>query len=233
MIKRIITEISEEDFRKLNLVGYTRKMDRTLHKMVTTEVNLNDVLDREIQYLLETGTSESFKNLALPVTIAIHEPYPQSFYNKMRAAMPNNTDEEVKDYCESVYMYFDKIMDRITGPVTYEVGIGIKHLYSTRDYYECHEDYWRVSKKDTKVIYRINLSPEWLSKFELKHKTEIVDWPYNVLPDNVTPDFEKAELHITYRKVNDEWVEEYRSGVFRYGNVTVVAGVVEDNENSN
>lgn len=233
MIKRIITEISEEDFRKLNLVGRTRKMDRTLRKMVTTEVKLNDVLDREIQFLLETGTGKSFKSLALPVTIAIHEPYPKSFYNKMRAAMPNNTDEEVKDYCESVYMYFDKFMDRLTGPASFEVGIGIKHLYSTRDYYEARDDYWRVNKKDTKVIYRINLSPEWLSKFELKHKTEIMDWPYNVLPDNVTPDFEKAELHITYRKVNDEWVEEYRSGVFRYDNVTVVTGVTEDNENGN
>lgn len=231
MIKRIVTEISEEDFRKLNLVGRTRKIDRTLHKMVTTEVNLNDVLDREIQFLLETGTGEAYKNLSLPVTIAIHEPCPQSFYNKMRAAMPKNTEEEVKEYCESVYMYFDKFMDRFTGPATFEVGIGIKHLYSTRDYYEDRDDYWRVSKKDTKVIYRINLSEEWLAKFELKHKTEIIDWPYNELPDNVSPDFIKAELHTTYRKVNGEWVEEYRNGVFRYDSVTVVTGVKEVDEN--
>lgn len=146
-----ITEISEEDFRKLDLVAYRR----VSHDFMNwTETRLNDVLDKNIAYCLEQAYESDFESLKCPVTVAIHK--------------ANSADAD--DY------YLDKFMNRFTGAQTYQIGFGIKHLYSTRDYYEDKEDYWRVLKRETKAIYRVHLDKKWLKMFKLKHRTEKMPW---------------------------------------------------------
>lgn len=141
MVKKLITEISEEDFRKLDLTVYCNERvyspDGKSFRFEMVEKKINDILDSEIQLCLESGFESDLEDLELPVTIAIHEP---------------------DGY------YLDKFMNRFTGAQTFQFGWGISHLYSTRDYYEAREDYWRVRKDETKVIYRVKLSPEWKNK---------------------------------------------------------------------
>ena len=200
MIKKIITEISEEDFRKLDLKvkchGKIRETygERKVERLVFVEKSLNDILDENLEYLIESGFEDDYKCLLTPVTIAIHEP-------------GNNIYEET---------YFDKFMNQYTGMQTFQLGLGIRHLYSTRDYYESHDDYWRVRKDETKVIYRIKLSDKWLDRFVLKHKTVVSEWTDDVLPEGVSPDYNKAEIHTAYDLVNGEWVKKYTTAVFKY-----------------
>lgn len=155
---KFITEISEEDFLKLNLKGYQQVWEERINEnglcsrvLVWNEVDLNQLLRENIEYWINQGYESDYIDLQYPVTVAIHkgnEPMPTDFY-------------------------LDKFMNRFTGATTYQIGMGIKHLYSTRDYFEAKEDYWRVAKKETKAIYRIHLHPYHLKCFKLKHKKVI------------------------------------------------------------
>ena len=208
MVKQLITDISEEDFRKLDVkisrnekyVSKSPVTGRDVIEWKMTEVSANDVLDIEIDYILNGGHASDMELLEVPVTLAIHEP--------------------------GGY-YLDKFMNRFTGAQTYQLGFGIKHLYSTRDYYECRDgDYWKIRKDETKVIYRIKLDPKWLQLFEVKNKTEIIDWPYDKLPEGVEPGFVEAKLAIGYYKAEDgSWCESCRTGRFKYsfGRMDIVA----------
>lgn len=154
---KFITEISEEDFRKLNLKGYKREYDRPVNEktrnissFVWKEVDLNEELDENIKFWIDNGYESDYEDLQQPVTIAIHienGPNPKNYY-------------------------FDKFMNRYSGSKTYELAMGLKHIYSTRDYFEAKKDYWRVLKRETKAIYRIHLDPEHLKRFKLKHIKE-------------------------------------------------------------
>lgn len=199
MVKKLITEISEEDFRKLDLsVARNERVDNHF-EMVSRKVN--DILDDVIGKMIESGYEEDLKDLSIPVTIAIHE--------------------------DDGY-YLDKFMNKFTGAQTYQLGVGIDHLYSTRDYYECHDDYWRVRKDETKVIYRIKLSAAHIDKFVLKHKTEVKDWPYDELPDGVSPDYDDAKLEIHYDLIGNEFVEVGRTAIFKYGKMKSIMPVDKD-----
>lgn len=194
MVKHLITEITEEDFRKLNLKGkvYRRiRLHDGTHVNKWKEVDLNERLTENIEYLIEQGYESDQEDLNIPFTIAIHE--------------ENDRSLEELDNKTFFFGYWDKFMNRFDGPATYEIGIGIKHLYSTRDYYECKEDYWRVRKDQTKVIYRIRISQKWKDKFILKHKTIIED----VDPEKFKEDIEHGldvKLHKKYDLVNGEFV---------------------------
>lgn len=169
----MICEILEEDFRKLNLKGYK------CNKGSYEEVNLNNVLDENINYWIEQGYESDLEDLKYPVTIAIHTGY----------------DNPKFDNC-----YFDKFMDAYSGIKTYELGMGIKHIYSTRDYYEAREDYWRVRKNETKVIYRVHLEPR---EFVLKHKTvvsKVIEKGKHWIEDN-------------YDLIDGEWVLKNKTEV--------------------
>lgn len=210
MVKKIVTEILEEDFRKLDITVYKHEWvevdgHKSLHYVPH---KLNDLLDEDIKHILNSGYESDLSDLSLPVTIAIHE--------------DNYGDSDPK---EGLHGYFDKFMNQYSGITTYYIGWGIAHLYSTRDYYEAHEDYWRVSKKETKVIYRVKLDEHWLKEFVLKHKTEVVDWPYDKLPEGIKPDYIDAKLEIHYDLINDEFVEVARSGVFKYGKMLSIIPV--------
>jgi len=192
--KPFITEISQEDFEKLGLKGYQQV--KTFDEETGTghyewvEIDLNKQLEEEIQALFCSGTEQSLEFLKCPITVAIHVangPKPDDFY-------------------------LDKYMDMYSGPTTFEFGVGIKHLYSTRDYFEDKEDYWRVPKRETKAIYRIHIREIWVKHFKLRHKTEII--PYAADKDTT------VEIHIHYDldEENDKWVETYRSKVTKNGN---------------
>ena len=210
MIKKIITEISEEDFRKLDLK--VKRNERVVisenipgHpvcKFEMVERSLNEILDNEIAAVMADGYDSEMKWLHFPVTIAIHE--------------------------DGGY-YLDKYMNRFTGGQTFQLGFGIDHLYSTRDYYEMHGDYWRVRKDETKVIYRVKLAEHWLDEFVVKHKTVSEDWPYDKLPENVSPDYITALLCISYDLWPDgTWNESGRYGRFIYDNHEVHMPVDKD-----
>ena len=153
-----ITEISEEDFRKLNLKGYEyvwQEEDENkpikARRGVWKEVDLNTVLDETIEFWMESGYERDFEDLKFPVTIAIH----------------TNNGPSPTNY------YFDMYMNKLSGPKTYEIAMGLRHIYSTRDYFESKDDYWRVLKRETKAIYRVYLDVKYLKEFKYKHKTEI------------------------------------------------------------
>lgn len=149
-----ITEISEEDFRKLDLVAYEQVWVSNpdgSKSIIWKKVSLNEILDRNIEYWLERGYETDKYDLTLPVTVAIHV----------------ENGPEPSDY------YFDKYMNHYSMPATYEFAMGIPHIYTTRDYYMMKGDYWRVKKNETKALYRIHLDEKHLDRFVLKHKSEI------------------------------------------------------------
>ena len=192
--KPFITEISQEDFERLGLKGYQQvkifdEKTGTSH-YEWKEIDLNEQLDEEIKALFYSATEQSLEFLKCPITVAIHVangPKPDDFY-------------------------LDKYMDMFSGPTTFEFGVGIKHLYSTRDYFESKEDYWKVSKRETKAIYRIHIREKWVKHFKLKHYTSISDWPYI---GEEPKKGEKIELPVHYDldDINDKWVESYRMKV--------------------
>ena len=191
MVKHLLLDIEEEDFRKLNLKCYRHVI--TGGRSIMQEIDLNDLLDNGINYALRNGYESDRTDLTLPVTIAIHE--------------ENN---------DNYSGYLDKFMNRFTGLQTFQIGWGIKHLYSTRDYYEDHEDYWRVRKAETSVIYRVHLNPKWLKKFVLKHKTEITE--------RISND-EWIETNFILDETTGEWTKQYSSHVIKKGKCTSILPV--------
>ena len=190
-----ITEISEEDFRKLNLVAYAKAREdsvdeygRKVTRLVWKECSMNKVLDTEIDYAKGVGCVEDLERLKTPITIAIHK----------------ENGPEPKDY------YLDKYM-AVLGPATYLVATNIKHLYSTRDYFEDREDYWRVLKRETKAIYRVHLDKKHVENFILKHKRVI---------SKRFPDDTPEHVHVvedTYDlDEKGEWVLGYRTEIERF-----------------
>ena len=220
MVKKLITEISEEDFRKLNLKVYKTEREECEsggHRFALVEKSLNDILDEQIEYTIKSGYPSDLYDLRTPVTIAIHEEPSEEDYQEYVEQYKGLSADEARETCRHACgTYLDKFMNRFTGAQTYQIGWGIRHLYSTRDYYEAHEDYWRVRKDETKVIYRVRLSDKWEKEFVLKHKTDTVIWPYDYLPEGVSPDYLSASLAINYDLIDGEWVECSRCGIFKY-----------------
>ena len=187
--KMFITEISEEDFRKLDLkvkANERVQIDERSHRFEMVEKSMNDILDKEIKYLLENGYASDLEELSVPVTVAI---------------------------AKDGQFYLDKFMNRYSGAQTYQLGLGIKHIYSTRDYFECgkSEDYWRVLKRETKAIYRVHLDEKRRKKFVLKHKSEVSFY---------FPDHNSEFLHAHY--VIDNYDLDEETGEWKYKNSTEV-----------
>ena len=186
----LITEISEEDFRKLDIEVFCH--ERTGGSARMEKYKINDILDHNINYILNSGLEEELEELQTPVTIDIHK---------------ENTGE--------FGGYLDKFMNRFSGMQTFQMGWGIKHLYSTRDYFECREDYWRVAKKETAVVYRIHLDPKWINKFVVKHKKEISKVNEN----------EWYETIYHLNELTGEWEEGTTSRVVKEGQRTTIEKV--------
>lgn len=194
MVKQLITDISEEDFRRLNLVAYAYQKVTYSNswRYEYVPVSLNDILDESIKDILENGWEDNKTFLSEPVTIAIHE----------------CNDKIEAGECKVISGYMDKFINSYSGLRTFQIGFGIKHLYSTRDYYECHDDYWRVRKVETKVIYRVYLDKAWLDKFVVKHKVEKSNIEYK--DDGAT------FIETTYDLIDGEWVARCKTKVELY-----------------
>jgi len=147
-----------------------------------TYEDANDLIDAEIEACLNSGYPSDIDRLKTPLTIAVAK------------------DGEI---------WWDKFMNSFSPASGYYFAVGIKHLYSTRDYYEDHEDYWRVKKDETEVIYRIHLDPKWAESFVLKHKTERQPWPYG---DNKKGDT-FLDIHYGLDTKTGEWKERFREKV--------------------
>ena len=192
--EQFITEISEEDFRRLDLVAYemvsAENEDGTSRFCNWSKVRLNDVLDQGIRYCLEQGTEQDLADLSVPITIAIH-------YNNI----PSPGD-----------FYLDKWMNRFSGPRTYQIGFGIEHVYSTRDYFEAKMgDYWKVLKRETKALYRVHLDHKYVENFKLKHKTTRIPWS-EAFNCDCDADW-WLETRYDLDEENDKWVADSYSKV--------------------
>lgn len=135
-----ITELTESDFRRLNLWAYeqeeeTCKEDRRRDRFVWKRVSLNNILDEVIEIL--NNNREEGEGLSKSIYFAIHN--------------ENGLSSDPVNY------YFDKNMNSFTGPRTFQLGIGLEHLYSTRDYFETKDHLWKVKKSETKAFYCVHL----------------------------------------------------------------------------
>ena len=156
MINNFVTEISETDFRKLNLIGFKR--ERIDHEnwcsMEFIEKKINDVLDEQKQYCKEQGWTT--------IVIALHvKPSEEKIQEAIKANYPvvehsENKYSAARSVVLTDYSYYDKWLNK-TGATTYQIGCGIEHLYSTRDYWCIKDDYWQVKKKETEAVYLIHL----------------------------------------------------------------------------
>jgi hypothetical protein len=165
-MRNYITEISEQDFKKLNLVGYDNErveIDENSYELKFIKKNLNDKLEEYKQYLAETIIKDKI-NLPWVMAVCIHtEPDPLYVdYMKLTTVSATGkndlTDAEAFNLSLYDYSYYDKWMDK-AGHKTYEFGIGLDHLYSTRDKWLAKGwiDYFEVRKKDTQAVYIIHL----------------------------------------------------------------------------
>ena len=156
-----ITEISEKDFKKLNLYGFDRKMvDRAdgSKSLKFIKKSLNEVIDENKDFCKENKWNT--------IAIAVHiEPTEDEIIEQMKddnlptirlAKNDEEKYEEARSLVLNDYSYYDKWLNRM-GASTYLVGCGIKHLYSTRDYFEIKDDYWKVKKRETEAIYIVHL----------------------------------------------------------------------------
>lgn len=217
-----ITEISEEDFRKLNLKAYNienvqKKGGYT--RLEPVEVSLNKELDENIAYAIEMADEEGLEWLTYPVTVAIHTDPSKEEVEEYARTHPFFLKSDVKRHFVLEYSYLDKFMNRFKGSSTYELGMGIRHVYTTRRYFESKQDYWRVRKDETKALYRIKLSKKWLDKFVLKHKTEKFEYPYSFYPKGFE-NVDEAHLEISYELEKDgTWKEVSRIACLKCGSL--------------
>lgn len=173
-MSNFITEISEEDFKKLSLIGYdNERVDNQdgSHKFQFVQKRLNDILDNYKNFLAGLILKDK-TDLPWVITCCIHiEPTKEAIAKEEKllrsaTANPNHPDHgAIIDYSKEAYLqalynfsYLDKWMDR-RGHTTYEFGVGLDHLYSTRDKWQAKGwiDYFEVRKKDTKAVYIIHL----------------------------------------------------------------------------
>ena len=135
MKNNTITEISLDDFLKLNLVGYKREWVNCgeYKKLEWVEHNLNDlVLD---------AMNDTDWNKRQTVVVAIHK-------NWIKA----KTGEY--DY-ESDFYYYDKWLNK-SGAATYIIGADIEKLYKGAKKWYITEDYFDIPYAETEAIYFIS-----------------------------------------------------------------------------
>ena len=154
-----ITEISEEDFRKLDLIGYrnTRvNCDEHSYRMIMAPVRLNEILDKELELSEEPVENVVFAIHIEPTEEAIRENM-KLFTFDGKGGRRNYTYEEAKEFSFFEFSYLDKFMNRFSGNQTFQFGTNMPHIYSNRDYYYIKDDYWRVKKSETKAIYIVHI----------------------------------------------------------------------------
>lgn len=221
-----ITEISEKDFRKLNLIGYknTRvEVDEHSYRMEMLPVELNKEIDeyKEYREKEDKNTREPYYDI---LYIAIHtDPTEEDIEDEMKTftldektgGRRNLTREEAFKSALFNASYLDKWMNQFTGHQTFQIGYNIGHLYSTRDYFECREGYWKVKKSETKAIYKVHLDFKYLedNKYNIGDSVQI-----NL--DMVNDEFKKYDGIYIVKDIKRDSEGEYLyklNGVPRWG----------------
>lgn len=181
MRNTFVTEISEEDFRKLNLIGYRNakvECEDNSYKFVMKPISLNKLLDKELKEANEPINEIVFAIHIEPTEEFIKESM-KLFTSDGNGGCRNYTYEEAKEYALYEFSYLDKFMNRFTGMQTFQYGVNLGHIYTNRDYFYSKEDYWRVRKADTKAVYIVHIDQESrnASKKVVKDPlVEFVDW---------------------------------------------------------
>lgn len=154
-----ITEITETDFRKLDLVGYRYEkmsISAAAHRMVFKEHHLNDVLDEEKKYVEENPEWE--QTVAFFVTELPTEEEKERCYEAFQGI---KDEDERRQAAYGMAMLnvsnFDKYYWNQIG--TYTIWDGVRHIYSKRTKWvidadsECGE----LHKKKIARIYIVHL----------------------------------------------------------------------------
>ena len=129
-----ITEISLEDFLKLNLTGFVREWQDfdNYRQLVWKQYDLNKVVEDNFKYMEQIGEKGN-------IVVAIHK----------------NADKAKMGSYDTDFYYYDKWLNR-HGASTYQVGFGISKLYKGTDKWYIKEDYFEVPYAETEKIYLIH-----------------------------------------------------------------------------
>ncbi len=140
-MNNFVTEISEQDFRKLNIVAKEHRMldfkdddGREYRKAVWVDVELNKAMD-EADAIAEKNGLEKAKAFIF----AIHAPVPEG------------------KTLDDGYYYLDKFLTQQSQTyLQMDCDNADIVLYSIRDYWEVREqDYFKIPKKDTSAVYLV------------------------------------------------------------------------------
>lgn len=173
-----ITEISLEDFLKLNLVAYEHrthfyKAEKEIEykdtgewvtdshgnkhwvsysdcfsRIMWDEVELNKKVLENIEFSKEQGWDG-------PICVAIHEEAKLD-ENDFRRIDTDEIDEKLKKSQELFEgSYLDKWLTR-EGNQTYLIRCDVKHLFSKRNHFYTTDDYFDIDKRETKAVYLIH-----------------------------------------------------------------------------
>ena len=136
MKNNYITEISFEDFSKLNLKGYKRewKEYQNYRKLVWVEYDLTKEVQENFDYSKKIGEDGN-------VVVAIHKNWEK--------AKTGAYD------IESDFYYYDKWLNHL-GASTYQLGGGISKLYKGTNKWYIKEDYFEIPYDETEKIYLIH-----------------------------------------------------------------------------
>ena len=170
-----ITEISLEDFKKLNLIGYQHtkhyyKINRDGdHMLPETEVDYEQtgeiVEDSEgtPHWVSHKGffTRLEWDKVELNQLVdeLIEKCKEIGSTNPICVAIHEEVEDENASGDMSINMFQSSYLDKWLTPMgmqTFITGIDVKHLYSKRNYFYDTGDYFEIDKRETKAIYLIH-----------------------------------------------------------------------------
>lgn len=134
MKNNYVTEISFDDFIKLNLIGYRREWQDCgeFKQLVWKLYDLNRVVAENFKYMEECNEKGN-------IAVAIHK----------------NWNKAAQNSFDSDFYYYDKWLNHL-GASTYQVGCGIKKLYKGADKWYIKEGYFVIPYDETEKIYLIH-----------------------------------------------------------------------------
>lgn len=173
-----ITEISLEDFLKLNMTAYQHRRhyfdvdgnetdDEKTGEYVVDSKGDKHWVDYKGIYSKVTWDKVSLNEIVLEnvkfseemgfknhtICVAVHEEPPNEELLQYAKDF-NSTNEEAYERLLMEYSYLDKFLTR-EGFQTYLIRCDVEHLYSEKRKFCTHDDYFDVPKNGTKAVYLI------------------------------------------------------------------------------
>lgn len=153
-MKKYTTEISESNFRKLNLIGYKREwitLEDGTKRLGWKKVILNDEIDD-----VKKDWDEYFKGSPRTIVIAIHNDWELAEEYEKIWNESDPKDIRTRANLPDGFYYWDKFLNKL-GATTYQLGCGISKLYSRETKWYITEDYFDINKKETQDVFFIHL----------------------------------------------------------------------------